>query len=164
MFINKIIFTILIVIICVSLLEGQQKPMKKYKGPIDSWPEWEVGKFIYPKILIPDSLGGEKLKGFINYLVYVCKAGDKVGFEITDIYLTKSTKKNVKQFNYMRPTREGDSLLALYTPWVKTYYDSLKFIVKKNSRSFSQQDTGATLQTIIFDREKTNVLTMPKKK
>jgi len=156
--INKVNMGILILIFCAGILDGQQKPTKKYIGPIDSWPGWEVGNFIYPQINIPDSLGGNKLKGYINILVYVCKSGEKIRYEVTDIFLTLSKRKNAKRYNYMLPTHEGDSLLTLFTLWVKTYYDSLKFIVKKNSLSFTHQDTSAVLQAILFDGKQTNVL------
>lgn len=164
MLMNKTVIGILVLIFCATLLDAQQKPKKEYTGPIDYYPDWEVGNFVYPQINIPDSLGGTKLKGYINILVYVCKEGEKVGFEITKIYLTKSTRKNAKEYFYMQITHEGDSLLTLFTPWVRTFYDSLKFIVKRNSLSFKVQDTLSTLQTILFNRERTNVLNIIKRK
>jgi len=90
-------------------------------------------------------------------MICVTKSGKKINYEIQFMKLSVSSRKNAKEYSVKQSTHEGDSLLILFTPWVKEYYDSLIFNANPKSNAYSKSDTVETLQTIIFGGRKTNI-------
>jgi len=140
--------------ICSCKMIGHQDSGKKEKyGPIDV-PDsrWRVGDLIPPNLEVPDSLGGNRLTGFIALAISVHKSGKLLGYKIRMIEVTIDTTKPTIVYSSVRSrSTQGDSLLRVFTPWIDKYYNDIKFTINRNDPALAVYDTASMLHHIQFN-------------
>jgi hypothetical protein len=83
------------------------------------------GTIVGVRSILPDSLGGRHVIGYVNMDVRVTKDGRLHGYRVNRIEVSPDT---LSWFVYSanRQTRRGDSLYAMFRPWLDSYYGLLR--------------------------------------
>jgi hypothetical protein len=114
--------------------------------------KWNIGSLIEPKIEVPDSIGGNRLKGYIALSIKVHKTGKLLGYKICQILVgIDTTKPAILYSSVDPPTIQGDSLIQVFTPFIDKYYHSLDFKMNNNNPYFVKYDTLSMLHDIQFN-------------
>lgn len=106
----------------------------------------DEGIFVLPRIDVPDTLGGRRLKGFVTLAIDVHKSGRIGTYRIKMIWAGFDSASAV-----LYPPREehataeqkasADSLLATMSPWIDRCFRQLKLGADFDRVRFGQNDS-----------------------